>query len=203
MPRIPHQDVWRIVTRPSSPWPRKTTTRTRRAIAAAIFTPRKRRFFFAAAPFGTTAQSPKTASVARKYQRSRLIPVAAAEKRSSLTSRTPRKRRASVRTSTWPTRVKPGAALGAPFREGERDRDADDEQEAGEDDVGQREDVLVGGGVTEDERDGRHPGDVVDEDHGQDVEAAKGVEARQPLFRRGRGVAAGPADAVRHASPPS
>ena len=70
-------------------------------------------------------------------------------------------------------------APGPPFGQGQGDGHAHDEQESGEDDVGQGEDVLVGGGVPEEERDGLHPGDVIDEDHGQDVEAAEGVEASE------------------------
>ena len=95
-----------------------------------------------------------------------------------------------------------GPAFGPPLCQRERDGDADDEQEAGEDDVGQGEDVLVRSGVPEDEGDGRHAGDVVDEDHRQDVEAAKGVEAGQPLFHRGRG-GCRRRGSLRHPRPPS
>jgi hypothetical protein len=93
-----------------------------------------------------------------------------------LTSRTPRKSRASVRTRTWPRRASL-VALSA-FR-GQRDGDAHDEEEARKDDVGQRERVLAGGGVPEDEGNGLHAREIVDEDHRQDVETAERVEAGQ------------------------
>jgi hypothetical protein len=73
-------------------------TRARRRTAAAIFSPSQSVFFAGRAAFGTADQSANTASAARKYQRSLPIPAAAAAKRSSLTSRTPRTSRARVRT---------------------------------------------------------------------------------------------------------
>ena len=82
------------------------------------------------------------------------------------------------------------AAFGFPFGQGQGDGHSDDEEEAGEDDVGQRERVHLRGRVPEDEGDGLHSRDVVDEDHGQDVETSERVEAGQPFLdprRRGGG----------------
>jgi hypothetical protein len=76
------------------------------------------------------------------------------------------------------------AAAMAPQRQ--RDRHADDEQEGGERQVGQGDAVGAGAGVLEPVRQARHLGDIVDPGHGQDDEAAEGVQAEQ-AFGNGRG----------------
>ena len=145
-------------------------TKRRRATPA----PRSQGFRTRPQPFSGAPHTSRTPSVASTFhagaESTPLTPC------SALTMRTPMTTRARDRRRTWRHTCAPGLPATQPPAERERDGDPDDEEEGREDEVRDRHPVEVGGPVAEKRGRPGDAGDLVHEQHEEDVGPAEKID---------------------------